>query len=178
MAGGGNLTDLPNWPARLPLAHRRQVGATLADVRVAIPDGDFVIQPEGEEVLLDAAYTAAPAGDGNQPGKMLKLTGLKHLFRSPTAAQHKRYNAQASRSVVVGGSRAGRTVYPTTHAVLADLYDELIVSVEGYALDGVALTSDVNARGSMDLLHKVTAAQELFAPASTVTTDSTETDPE
>lgn len=161
-SAAATLTDLPNWQSRLPLAHRRQVGETLADVRVSMPtdDNDFLIQPEGEEVTLDATYSVVD-------GKMVRLTGLKHIFKSPTQAQHKRYNGEASRSVVTGGSRNGRTVYTGAQKVLCQLWDELIVGVEGYAVNHPK-------PDDMDLHHKFTAAQELFAPTSTVTTEASE----
>ena len=165
--GGVELASLPNWIERIPLAHRRQVAATLADVLLSASVADFVIRAEGEEVSIDAAWSV-----DEETGKMVAYAGLKHIFKTPTQAQQKRYNQAASRSVVVGGSRSGRTIYMGAQEVLCELYDELIVSVEGYSVEGVELKGVAPIRAYMDLHHKFTAAQELFAPSSTVSTEA------
>ena len=106
VADGKKLTDLPNWVSRLPLAHRKAVGIALSDVRPNSESGDFAIQPEGEEILIDAFWSAIPAD--REEWKSLRFTGLKHIFKTPQQSHYKRYNQEASRSVVVGGSRNGR----------------------------------------------------------------------
>jgi hypothetical protein len=50
---------------------------------------------------------------------------------------------------------------------LVELYDELIVSVEGYQVNGVELGADHDAIvAEMDAYHKVAAADVLFSPAA------------
>jgi hypothetical protein len=162
VAGGGALVDLPGWQTRIPLAHRFQVGITLADAGASEQLDEFVIHPEGEEISLDAVW---PGADG----KMLRFNGLKHIFKTPTATHHKRYRDASSRSLAVGGSRTGRTVYLGAHATLCDLYDELILSVDGYAIGDQALTTDkplILAR--MDAFHKLVAMKTLIDPSPTV----------
>ncbi|QHN04428.1 hypothetical protein FTO74_14425 [Granulicella sp. WH15] len=172
VAGFDKLEDVPNWQSRLPLSHRRQLGATLANVRSSEASEDFVIHAEAEEVLLDAAWSAVHLiGDS---WAMNEYQGLKHILKTPTDAQYKRYNQESSRSIVVGGSRSGKTIYTGAHAVLCDLYDELILSVEGYSVDGKPLTSVEQIRAEMDLHHKFSAAQELFNPNGTVSTEAAE----
>jgi hypothetical protein len=162
-----HITQLANWQQRIPLAHRLQIGSTLAHVRVSDPADDFLIRAEGEEVSIDAAWSLDP-----ESGRMVAFQGLKHLFKMPTQAQHKRYSSAASRSVVVGGSRTGKTIYTGAQEVLCELYDELIVSVDGYSWNDTPLADVRKVRDCMDLHHKFTAAQELFNPASTVTTEA------
>ena len=53
--------------------------------------------------------------------------------------------------------------------MLCELYDELILSVDGYSWKGDPLA---DPKSLMDLHHKFTAAQELFAPSSTVSTEA------
>jgi hypothetical protein len=165
VAGGADLAQLPNWQARLPIAHRFQVGVTLADVHESAPSDAFEIQPEGDAISLDAVWGA------DDTGRMQQFTGLKHLFKTPTAAQHKRYNDAASRSVVVGGSRTGLTIYTGAHATLVDLYDELILSVDGYRVNYDLLEDRKAIAANMDTFHKFAAARALFNPSSSTLLD-------
>ena len=164
VAGGAELTSLPDWQSKIPLNHRLQLGMTLADVAVSESLDEFVIHPEGEEVLLDAIW---PGEDG----AMLRYNGLKHIFKTPTPAQHKRFRDAASRSLLIGGSRTGRTVYLGAHATLCELYDELILAVEGYCADiPDALYARPDIIAHMDTYHKFVAAKELFNPTPTAYT--------
>lgn len=165
--GGAEIETLPNWVERMPLSHRRQVAATLADVRPSASVEEFTIRAEGEEVTLDAAWSI-----DEQTGKMIAYAGMKHIFKTPTQAQQKRYNQAASRSVVVGGSRTGRTIYTGAQELLCELYDELVLSVEGYGWHGAPLTGVGDIRNYMDAHHKFSAAQELFNPSGTVSTEA------
>ena len=171
--GGKNLTDMPNWQTRIPLAHRLQLGRVLQEVTPSHHQDPFLIHAEGEQVLIDAAWSAHSFQDEeyNERSAVRKFIGLKHVVKTPTEDQHKRYNRQASRSLILGGSRKGKTIYAGAQALLCDLYDELILTVDGYSLNGVQLSSRSDIIGNMDLHHKFTAAQTLFNPQSTVTTD-------
>ena len=172
---GRNVIVMDGWQARLPVAHRRQVALSLADVQVAAPasaEGDFIIHAEGEEVQLNATWSAA----GN--GGMQRFEGLVHIFKTPTAAQHKRYNDASSRSVVTGGSRNGRTVYPNIAPLLIELYDELIFAVDGYAFEGQPLQTPSAIALRMDAFHKVTAVQELLNPTAVIVTADPEMEEE
>lgn len=162
--GGGHLTELQDWQSRVPLSHRLQLGETLADVRPSTAEAELTIYPEGEEVLLDATWSAAA-----KEKKVLQYKGLKHILKTPSEEQHRRYSREASRSRVVGGSRSGKTIYQGAQPLLAKLYDELVISVEGYCIDGTPLTTKDQIVREMDMLHKVMAAQELFQPQSTAT---------
>lgn len=168
--GGLDLNAIAGWQQRLPLNHRKLLGEVLADVRPAAPTDEFVIYPEGEVVYLDATFTARAQLDeqGLYRWSMVKLTGLKHVLRTPSEEQHRRFMRESSRSKIVGGSRSGKTIYPVAHPLLAKLYDELVISVEGYSVNGTALTTDsTTIRTEMDMLHKVIAAQQLFQPLDT-----------
>lgn len=170
VADGSELTQIPGWQKKIPLAHRLRLGETVADVRPSQQDEEFTIYPEGEVVLLDATFSAVPTADeyGLVYLAMRRLIGLKHVLRTPTEEQHRRYTREASRSKVVGGSRTGKTIYQGAQLLLAQLYDDLIVSVEGYSVGETPLTVDRAAIvREMDMLHKVIAAQELFQPQDT-----------
>lgn len=163
IAGGGSLTELADWPRRIPLAHRLKVGEILAGAR-AVPHDDFTIYPEGEPVYIDAPWTA------DEDGNLRVFKGLKHVLATPTEAQYRRFARENSRTRILGGDRSGTTQYPGAQSLLAELYDELVVSVEGYVVDGApaaSLSREGIAR-HMDMHHKVIAALQIFQPQETV----------
>jgi hypothetical protein len=99
---------------------------------------------------------------------MQQFTGLRHEFNSPTTEQFRRYRRDVSRSYIVGGSRTAKTVWRGAQKTLAELYDELIVSVEGYTLNGSPLIGSPSAiAAAMDTYHKVAAANHLYASVET-----------
>lgn len=162
VAGGAELISLPEWQKCIPVAHRLKLGDVLAS---AMPSksGDLTIYPEGEVVMLDATWSAA------SESKMQRFEGLKHTLATPTEDQHRRYRNESSRSFVEGGSRAGKTFYRSTYPLLAKLYDELVISVDGYAVSGDKLEGSSDAvraaiRANMDSYHKAIAARQLFQP--------------
>ena len=159
IAGGGDLKSLPNWKDCIPLAHRLQLGRVLSSARIAQDSDDLTIYAEGEAISIDATWSTG------EDGLMQKFEGLKHVLAAPSEAQFKRYSAEASRSIVVGGSRNGTTIFRGPTAMLAALYDELVVS---YTVDGKPLQGREQIVREMDYHHKVTAAQELFQPARVV----------
>jgi len=156
--GGGNLTDLPNWQDRIPMGLRLQAIGLLSSVEVS---GQEIaeIEPDCEVVRLDALWN----DDAVHPGSMMKFEGLVHRFTSPTAAHQHRFSRENSRSVIVGGSREGKTIHPVRQKVLVKLYDELIQSVEGYSIAGRPLGDPAEIAREMDFLHKVTAMSELMS---------------
>ncbi len=164
LSNGGRIEDLPEWTSRIPLAHRMQVGITLCQASATPPaDDEYVISPAGDEVSIEAVW---PGDDG----RMLRFTGLKHIFRPPTPAQHKRYRDASTRSMVIGGSRTGKTIHFGGHFALVELYDELILSVDGYGVGGSPLTSREQIQDEMDAFHKFIAAKEIFDPNLTAFT--------
>lgn len=164
VAGGAmEFVGSEGWQRKLPLAHRLKLGEILADARPEFGDGDLDISMEGELVSLSCTWTATSDGQCMQ-----KISGLKHIFATPTEEQYRRYQRAASRVKVVGGSRTGKTVYLGAHAVLADLYDELIVSADGYVVGDQLLRGRESIAREMDMHHKVMAAQMLFLPQSGV----------
>jgi hypothetical protein len=62
----------------------------------------------------------------------------------------------------VRGSKTRKTIIPTNLKEICALYDELIVSTEGYSIGGTA-TGDT--RKEMDAIHKKVVVMGLFAPA-------------
>jgi hypothetical protein len=157
---GTALEQVKDWKQRLPVGQRLAVGRMLKDVNPVEATEDTPFLSETIDVSLRCSWS-------EESGKMTAYSGLIHRFNSPSLDQLKRYNRENARSIVVGGSRTGKTVYPGTQSLLMKLYDELIAGVEGYAiLDDAPLRDNVAAvREQMDAYHKVAAVATLFTSA-------------
>jgi hypothetical protein len=158
--GGQPIASIPGWQQLIPLRHRQAAGNVLTEVERAEPEDDEALMLGFEPVYLNAVWSA------NERGEMVKYSGLCHRFKTPTAEHQRRFSRDSSRSVVVGGSRRGVTKWLGVQATLADLYDELVESVEGYTVNGALLEGRESIVREMDTYHKVAAADVLFAPAS------------
>lgn len=157
----GYAGELPaDWQKQIPLAHRLAVGNALISVEFASPAGDEALSLGIETIYLNAVWGA---GDD---GKMRKVLNLRHEFKTPTGAHQQRYSRDASRSRVVGGTRTGKTQWLGAQSTLIELYDELIVGVNGYTAKGDSLEDRGYLVEHMDTYHKVAAAARLFSPAA------------
>jgi hypothetical protein len=157
--GKQSVTEIEGWKALLPLSHRLGAANALLGVSQSDPSEDEAIALGQESVYLDAVWSAG------EDGIMRKFHGLRHNFKTPAAEQQRRLSRDGSRSRIIGGSRNGKTQWLGAQATLADLYDELITSVEGYTVDGQAPDRDALIE-NMDTYHKVAAVDVLFAPAA------------
>jgi hypothetical protein len=160
-ADGSPVTAADGWQSLLPLSHRLAAGNTIVSVERAEPSDDEPILLGAEAVYLNAVWSA------DDKGVMQKYRGLCHRFKTPNGEQQRRFSRDSSRSRIVGGSRRGKTLWMGPQPVLVELYDELIVSVDGYRVNGVELGTDRDAIvAEMDTYHKVAAADVLFSPAA------------
>jgi hypothetical protein len=154
--------NLANWKARLPYGHKLAAAQLLEGAEPSTNvdrDRAFTILADSDEVFLDASWGSST------PGEMTRYLGLVHRFKPVTAEQMRKYNRATSRSVVIGGRHGGTTEYAKPYNVLAELYDELIVSVDGYSIKGQPLEGAEAIRREMDTYHKVEAVQQLFITA-------------
>jgi hypothetical protein len=165
VAGGAQVETLARWKDRLPMGHRIQAVDLL--IKVEKHEGrNMEIEPELETVALDAFWGIRPPSKmADAPPGMLKYSGLLHRFAPPTAEYAQRFARETSRTVIVPGSRTGRTIYPVREKILLNLYDELIRTVEGYGVDGKALVDREAIVREMDGFHKVAAVGCLFSRA-------------
>lgn len=152
------LTSITDWQQKLPLSHRQGVGAALTNVSRSERDDEQGIALGSESVFLDAVWGA------DEKLVMRKYRGLRHTFSTPSAEQQHRYSRDASRSVLVGGTRNAKTRWLGPQSTLITLYDELVREVEGYTVRGETPDREAVIE-HMDAYHKVAAASELFAPA-------------
>jgi hypothetical protein len=98
------LDQVKDWKQRLPIGQKLNAGRLLKDVEVVT--GKLEENPilgETMDVSLECTWSA---GDN---GKMTRYSGLVHRFQPPSIEQLRRYNRESSRSVVLGGSRTGKT---------------------------------------------------------------------
>jgi hypothetical protein len=123
----GKFTEIPNWKTRVPYGHKQKAIELLTDVTFSESAPEF-FDPDVEEVFIDAKW-------GADQGMMTQFSGLAHRFTPPSGAHQQRFNRAAGESRVVGG-RSGKTISTSRQDMLADLYDELIVTVDGYAWPG------------------------------------------
>ncbi len=167
-----------NWRALVPLAHKEAAVRALtlvapAQLQVESDDPDstsdqstdnyFPLHAEQVPVVLEAAVAGRA------------YPRLVHLFRPPTVADERTYRRLLAETLIVRGSRHPRTLIPARLPALCRLYDSLILSVEGYALEGRPLASSVHAIQSMDPWHKRVAVQALFGDANDFSQSATET---
>lgn len=169
LTDGRKLTDLPNWKNRVPGPHRLKAIERLIDVARSEGSSGVLLDPEAEIVKVDAFWSAAPGAE-----TMAKYLGLVHRFQAPSVEHWRKLNNASSRSVAVGGSRSGRTIYPKLNRVYAELYDELILSVDGYSFGGEPLTERAQIAAQMDPFHKIAAATALFDRSAEAAADETE----
>jgi hypothetical protein len=175
VSDGRALEDLPQWRERVPQGHRLKAADILMQCDTANAAEDL-IEAEGDVVTLDAVWSevegsrllAADDPKANSlelihvQGGMRKFCGLVHHFAAPSAEHRRRFLRARSRAVVAGGGRSGKTIIPSAQPLLMKLYDELVISVEGYSIAGRPLSGREEIAREMDGYHKVVAAAAIF----------------
>lgn len=157
---GSPVTSVEGWQKLIPMSHRIAVADTLVYVmhdQQAAEDEQLMLGQE--TVYLKARWGA------DDSGALQEYSGLVHRFKTPTGEHQRRYQRAISRSMIIGGARTAKTRWLGAQRELAELYDELIQSVDGYTVNGQTLTSPEAIVRDMDTYHKVAAAERLFAPA-------------
>jgi hypothetical protein len=138
-------------PKVLPFSHRLAVGKVLSSVAAV----------ETEELLCDLV-TVEVAAIWPTDDASLAYEKLIHRFRQPSIEDLKRYRFECARVRVAGDGKNSVTRYPSRLAISLRLYDDLIASVDGYAVNGAALEGKENIVREMDGAHKAIAALHLF----------------
>jgi hypothetical protein len=159
----GDFASRAGWQEKIPPRHSQQVAWLL---RMVAPsqEAEEACDPEQIEVRLDALWSQTTPG-----AETVLFKGLVHRFGPPSAEQKRRYYNAGSQSVVVGGSRNGTTIYGKRHRVLLDIYDELVLDVDGYSIGNRELHDPAEVRREMDSYHKFIAAQQIFVPLQPAT---------
>jgi len=189
--GYGDTSKFKHWKRSLPMQHRiaagiglRSVGTSesvdekirLAEAQLKAMPNDaeiserldqLVRERDGAPLLSDLVEVSLDANWGT-PNGMTLFSGLIHRFRQPSIEDLKKFNFESARTRVTGTAEAGITTYPARQAIAMSIYDDLIESVDGYAVGGRPLEGVENIRREMDGAHKAVAALELFAARESI----------
>jgi hypothetical protein len=143
------------WQGLIPLAHKEAAVRALTLVAPARADasggnGFFPLAAEEVRVVLEAAANGAA------------YPRLAHRFRPPTVEAERRYRRLLADNFLVRGGRALRTLLPPRLPALTRLYDQLILGVEGYAINNQPPASRDQLLEHMDAWHKRVAVEALF----------------
>lgn len=146
-------------PKLLPISHRVAIGSILQTASILdSPDEDLC---DLVTVKLGAIWSI--------DGESQAFSGLIHRFRHPALEDLKRFRFEASRVRVRGEGRNSVSIYPSRLAIAMRIYDDLIESVDGYAVAGVPLAKKEDIAREMDGAHKAVAALALFEQDDEVT---------
>jgi hypothetical protein len=127
----------------------------LQDVKQSPGTSELAMDAEADIVSLDALWSAGDVG-------MFHYRGLIHRFSPPAIADWRKLNDRSTRTTVIPGSRSQKTTYPKLNNILLELYDSLILSVEGYSVGGEPIGSREQCVSQMDSLHKIESVSVLF----------------
>jgi hypothetical protein len=151
------LTTPEDFKKVLP-RHSVTVAGLLRSVFISEEEDDKPLDCDAIETRIDAHWSQTTA-----PGQVTQYKGLVHRFTPPTVEQKKRYMRGGAISKVIGGTRKGSTtVYSLRNKLLLELYDQLILSVDGYGAAGKPLEGPEQIRREMDGYHKAEAVAQLF----------------
>lgn len=162
------LAGAADWLSKIPLTHRLGYGAVLLGVSEMREPGQQA-PPAFPLAQTHAVRIEAVWGDVTSCA-MRRHRHLIHEFETPSKGQCERYqraSSQMRRTAAVRRAKATEFLAPEpgiTAQVRAALYDELILKVEGYAVNGEPLSDDrEKIIANMDTFHKVGAAGWLFS---------------
>jgi hypothetical protein len=156
------LTTPEDFKKVLP-RHSVAVAGLLRSGGISDTEDDAPLDCDSIIALVDAYWSQTIDPLPGQPGQVTQYKGLLHRFAPPNVEQRKRYMRGGAISKVIGGTRKGSTtVYSLRNKLLLDLYDQLILSVEGYGVAGKPLEGTEQIRREMDAFHKAEAVAQLF----------------
>jgi len=164
--GYPHLFGTADWLQKIPIRDMSTYGNALLEVF------ENRESPEAAAVGLDPACAVRmEALWGSMSSEaMCRHRHLVHQFERPSKQQRNDFrNASTRVRRTAGVTRRGPAVFlapeqSITAPALAALYDELILRVDGYAVNGEPLTDDrEKIAANMDTFHKVKATRWLFS---------------
>ena len=138
---------LYGWQDLVPDDHREKAVKIWQHQRGCIAPESLIVEADGTSVSFEYCFGF------NEAGAFTQFSSILHRFCSPSAEQRARFLCADVGLRAVGELRA-----------LISLYDELILSAEGYSLGGEPLRPQ-DVRGSVNLAHKLFALARLLRPA-------------
>lgn len=164
--GYPHLVGAADWASKIPLSDKITYGGALIEVSEIRESHDASLPTldRTRAVRIEAAWGSMDRGE------MCFHRHLAHHFEVPSKQHRERYrDASTKLRRVAGVTRRGPAVFlapeqPLAAHALAALYDELILRVDGYAVNGELLSDDrAKIIAHMDTFHKVRAAGWLFS---------------
>jgi hypothetical protein len=164
--GYPRLAGMADWFSKIPIEDKSVYGDALLQVFENKELSGPTVPTLGQACVIgmEALWDTLPSG------RMCFHKHLVHQFERPSKQQRERYrDASARVGRTAGVMRRGVPVSlaPEQSIVaraLAALYDELILRVDGYAVNGEPLTDDrEKIAANMDTFHKVRASMWLFS---------------
>lgn len=141
----------PDWKDRVPASHKHRGALVFLDVCQMDEDDMPIAFLESEvEVLI-----AARRGE-------LVHERLTHRFRRPNAAEASRWKRAHAGTYLMREGKLERTLYPSRLKDQCAFYDEFILGVGGYAVEGRTELSRDEILREMDAFHKSVAVRGLF----------------
>jgi hypothetical protein len=154
---GSGFLELANWKDRVRSTHKIAAARLLTHVGRG-ETAEYTFDPDVEVVMLTSAWSA-----DLESHRMMEHRELVHRLTPPPRKYQRKWNEVTSQSRGHDGSGVPITVYPNNAPVIAEMYDELIIAVEGYAAAGAPLSGAEQIRREMDVAHKIAAVSRLFA---------------
>ena len=157
-----------DWRALIPLAHKEAAVSSLTLVAPSVPSDSTNTDSTNNffPLLADERVVVLEAARGGRA-----YPRLVHRFRPASVEDERLYRRLLSETLLVRGSRAPRTLLPARLPGLVRLYDQLILSVEGYSIRNQPPASSIELIQAMDAWHKRVAVQALFGDLATAAAD-------
>jgi len=164
--GYDGAASTEEWRALIPLAHKEAAVSSLT--LVAPSTAPYPANSESTNyffpLLADERVIVLEAARAGRA-----YPRLIHRFHPPSVENERTYRRLLSETLLVRGSRAPRTLLPARLPGLVRLYDQLILGVEGYAIENQPSASGPQLIQSMDAWHKRVAVQAVFGDLAATT---------
>lgn len=152
---GKDIMDLPNWKELIPIRHKLEViGGFLSFSKVDTPDEDKISSDEGLDLSDSLGSTVKFWTVFN--GDEINLT---FNFAVPQTSDYVKYNRMATKTQMVRTKQRNVSAIksPVKLDVYLELFDKLILSVEGYKFN-----KESSWKLEVPVYHKREAVRELF----------------
>lgn len=159
-AGDSDLMVAINWKEKVPVQHKLESLTTfLAFAREEEPSSALVTSEDGFDV--DAETSCELKFSVIQNGEEYFVT---HFFKTPETSDYVKFNRITSRLQLVRTKQKGvqEMRQPADIRPFVEMYDKLIVKVDGYTFDGVDVMDVADWKTKIDSNHKKEAVRELF----------------
>lgn len=155
-----DVSELEDWKTKVPVDHKLEAMS------------GFVMFSRHEEVSASEAIVADGFDVDDEIGRELEFSTvqngeevfLKYFFGRPETTDYVRFNRLISKMQLVRTKQKNvqEMRVPSDVRPFVEMFDKLIVKVEGYASEGKDLMKDEAWKSKIDTYHKKEAIRELF----------------